>query len=95
MAAVTKQFRDDFETWAADRVAAGWFSGGDVEEIRATLRRDLAPGPDTLRAGVVVMVGSVPVPAAIDDHEQRYRLWAEFLAGEAEAIRRREKGHAQ
>jgi hypothetical protein len=58
-----------------------------MEEFRGTIRQDLAPGPDLLRAGLVVIVGGVEVPAAIEDHEERYRLWADFFAAEADSIR--------
>ena len=46
MATVTRKFRDDFETWAADRIAAGTWTAPDIEELRGLLRIDLAPGPD-------------------------------------------------
>jgi hypothetical protein len=88
MATVTRKFRDDFDTWAADRLRKGEFTPADMEELKEMLRRDLAPGPDQLRAGLTVIIASgVEVPAAIDDHEQRYRHWADFFSIEAEAIR--------
>ena len=87
MATVTRKFRDDFETWAADRIARGEFTQADMEDFRDMLRRDLVPGPDQLRQGVAVIIAAgVEVPAAIDDHEERYRLWAEYFAAEAMAI---------
>lgn len=93
MATVTKKFRDDFEAWAADRIARGEFNQADMEDFRDMLRRDLVPGPDQLRHGVAVIVAAgVEVPAAIDDHEERYRLWAEYFAAEAMAIRGLEQG---
>lgn len=94
MATVTRKFRDDFEVWAADRVARGEWTPAEIVDFRAMLRRDLEPGPDQLRAGLVVMVGTVPMPAAIDDHEERYRLWADFFAAEAEAIRANQTNEA-
>lgn len=88
MATVTRKFRDDFDLWAADRLAKGEFSESEMAELKDMLRRDLEPGPDQLRAGLTVIVAAgVEVPAAIDDHEERYRLWADFFAAEAEAIR--------
>lgn len=87
MATVTKKFRDDFETWAAHRVATGKCSSEEIESVREMLRADLAPGPDHLRAGLSVAVGGVAISAAIDDHEERYRLWADYFATEAECIR--------
>lgn len=88
MATVTRKFRDDFETWAADRLARGEFTEGDMAEFKDMLRRDLTPGPDQLREGLTVIIAAgVEVPATIDDHEERYQLWADFFAAEAEAIR--------
>ena len=87
MATVTRKFRDDFETWAADRLTRGQFTEADMAEFKDMLRQDLTPGPDLLCAGLVVIVGGVEVPAVIEDHEERYRLWADFFAVEAEAIR--------
>lgn len=88
MATVTRKFRDDFETWAADRIAKGEFSEADMEEFKILLRRDLSPGPDQLRAGLPVVIASgVEVPAMIDDHEERYRAWAEYFDFEAQSVR--------
>ena len=87
MATVTRKFRDDFEVWAADRIASGSWTALEVEELKGLLRIDLAPGPDQLRAGMHALnTAGVEVPAAIDDHEERYRMWANFFAVEASAI---------
>ena len=89
MTTVTRKFRDDFDTWAADRLAKGEFTPVDMAEFKDLLRRDLTPGPDQLRAGLTVIIAAgVEVPATIDDHERRYALWADYFAIEAEAIRR-------
>lgn len=88
MATVTRKFRDDFDTWAADRLAKGEFAEADMAEFKDLLRRDLAPGPDQLRAGLTVIIATgVEMPATIDDHEERYRLWADYFSVEAKAIR--------
>lgn len=88
MATVTRKFRDDFDTWAADRLAKGEFTPADMDEFKDMLRRDLTPGPDQLREGLTIIIAAgVEVPATIDDHERRYALWADFFAMEAEAIR--------
>lgn len=80
MATVTRKFRDDFETWAADRLAKGEFTPADMDEFKDLLRLDLTPGPDQLREGLTIIISAgVEVPAAIDDHEQRYQLWADFF----------------
>lgn len=89
MATVTRKFRDDFETWAADRMAKGEFTPADMEDFRDTLRRDLMPGSDELREGLTAIIAAdLEVPAAINNHEERYRHWADFFAIEAEAISR-------
>ena len=88
MASVTKKFRDDFEVWAAHRLASGEWSAAEMSDFKDLLRQDLAPGPDQLRVGLsVILAAGVEVPATIDDHEERYRLWADFFAVEAESIR--------
>ena len=88
MATVTRKFRDDFDTWAADRLAKGEFTQADMSEFKDLLRRDLTAGPDQLREGLTVVIAAgVEVPATIDDYEERYRLWADYFALEAEAIR--------
>lgn len=88
MATVTRKFRDDFDTWAADRLTRGHFTETDMAEFKDMLRRDLIPGTDQLRAGLkVIIANGVEVPATIDDHEERYQLWSEYFAVESEAIR--------
>ena len=88
MAIVTKKFRDDFETWAAHRIATGEWSESEMADFKDILRLDLSPGPDQLRIGVTVLLATgVTIPAVIDNQEERYRLWANFFADEAECIR--------
>lgn len=88
MATVTRKFRDEFDTWAADRLARGLFTPAEMVEFKDMLRRDLEPGPDHLREGLTVInAAGVEVPATIDDHEERYRLWGGYFATETEAIR--------
>ena len=59
-----------------------------MDELKDMLRRDLAPGADQLREGLIVIVTSgVEIPVAINDHEERYRLWSDFFSSEADAIR--------
>ena len=92
MATVTRKFRDDFEAWAADRIARGVFTDAEMAEFKDMLRRDLTPGPDQLREGLTVSIAAgVEVPATIDNHERRYALWAEYFDLEAEAIRQMQK----
>lgn len=85
---VTKQFKDDFDTWAADRLASGAFSQAEMDAFKAMLRIDFAPGPDQLRAGYeAINAAGVAIPVAIDDHAERYRVWSVFFADEASQIR--------
>ena len=87
MVTVTKIFRDDFEAWASHRIASGEWSENEMAEFKEMLRKDLVPGPDQLRVGVsLVIAAGVEIPTAIDDYEERYRLWSDFFAAEAEAI---------
>lgn len=96
MATVSRKFRDDFECWAADRLARSQFSKAEMDEFKEMLRRDLTPGPDLLREGLTVFIASgVEVPATIDDHEERYRLWSDYFAVEAEVIRNFKKEQHQ
>jgi hypothetical protein len=65
MATVTRKFRDDFDIWAADRLAKGEFTPADMDEFKDLLRRDLTPGPDQLRAGLTIIIAAgVEVPAS-------------------------------
>lgn len=92
MAIVTRKFRDDFETWAGHRIASGQWCESEMADFKNMLRIDLAPGPDQLRKGLgVINDAGVEFPATIDDHEARYRLWADYFAAEAEDIRLRKR----
>lgn len=87
MAQVTRQFRDDFETWAGHRIASREWTEAEMVEFKDMLRRDLEVGPDQLRAGVsAITAAGVEIPAVIDDCEERYRLWAAYFANEAAQI---------
>lgn len=83
MATVTRQFKENFEAWAADRIASGQFSESEMDDFKAMIRKDLQPGPDQLRQGLeIIKAAGVAVPATIDDHEERYLLWDNFFANE-------------
>jgi len=91
MATVTKRFRDNFERFAADRVATGEFSAEEMAEFRGMVRKDLQPGPDQIRGAVdCLMVAGVKIPATIDDESDRYLLWDEYFAWAVEEIESRE-----
>lgn len=87
MAIVTRRFMDNFEVFAAHRVASGYFTAAEMDEFRSLVRKDLEPGPDQIRTAVdCLAVAGVKIPATIDDAEDRYRLWDEFFAAEAADI---------
>lgn len=75
MATVTKKFKDNFDYWIANRVECGEFTTEQAEELRVMIRTDLTPGKDQLRQ------------FAIDDHEERFKLWDDFFAAECAEIR--------
>lgn len=88
MATVTRKFKDDFDTWASDRIESGQFTNDEMEELKGMLRIDFAPGPDQLRAGYSFLnEKGITIPATIDDHEERYRVWSDYFAAEANTIR--------
>ena len=85
---VTKQFKDDFDTWANDRLERGMFSKDEMDGFKAMLRIDFAPGKDQLRDGLeAINAAGVAVPVAIDNHEERYRVWTAYFSDEANQIR--------
>ena len=89
---VSRQFRDDFETWANDRLHFGAFTKEDMEEMRAMIRTDLTPGPDQLRDGLkVITAAGVEVPAMIDNVEDRIKCWTDYFAACAHEIRNRQR----
>ena len=75
MATVTKAFKENYDFWIANRVESGEFTPADAEELRVMIRKDLTPGPDQFRQ------------FAIDDHEERFKLWDDFFAAECAEIR--------
>lgn len=87
MALVERRFRDNFEAWAAMRIAHGDLTEQDIAELRETIRMELTPGPDTVRAGVWVVADGHVISGQIDDRDERYRLWDEFFEAELEDAR--------
>ncbi len=80
---VTKRFKEQFDIWAANKIANGDFTNQEMEDLKVLLRKDFTPGPDQLRAGLTfIKAAGVEVPATIDDHEERYRVWDEFFTSE-------------
>lgn len=80
---VTKRFKEQFDIWAKNKVANGDFTAEEIEKLKVLLRKDFAPGPDQIRAGLTfIKAAGVEVPATIDDHEERYRVWDEYFTSE-------------
>ena len=89
---VTKQFKDDFDTWANDRLKWGDFTPEDMTEFKELLRKDMTPGPDQLRQGLTLITqAGVEVPAMIDKVEDRIKCWSDYFAACASEIRDRYK----
>lgn len=85
---VTVQFKEDFNTWAANALKFGNFTNEDMEEFKDLLRRDLQPGPDQLRQGLEFITESgVTIPAMIDNCEDRIKCWTDYFASCANEIR--------
>jgi len=83
MATVTRKFKEQFDIWAANKIANGDFTNQEMEDLKGLLRKDFTPGPDQLRAGLTfIKAAGVEVPATIDDHEERYRVWDEYFTSE-------------
>ena len=83
MATVTRKFKEQFDIWATRKLSDGDFTNQEMEDLKVLLRKDFAPGPDQLREGLTfIKAAGVEVPATIDDHEERYRVWDEYFASE-------------
>lgn len=93
MASVTKRFRDNYEFWMAHKLSTGEFDQEQADELKSMIRKDLIDGPDQLREGLTVIIAAgVTVPATIDDHLERYKLWDDFFAVECAEIRQVSSG---
>lgn len=89
---VTKQFKDDFDTWANDRLKLGDFTPEDMTEFKELLRKDMTPGPDQLRQGLTLITqAGVEIPAMIDKVEDRIKCWTDYFSACASEIRARYK----
>jgi hypothetical protein len=85
---VTRKFKDDFDVWAEYKVRWGDFTKEEIDELKIMLRKDFAPGPDQLRAGVeIINEAGVAVPAMIDNYEDRIKCWTDYFAASAAEIR--------
>lgn len=85
---VTKQFKEDFDTWASNRIKFGDFTEEDMSEFKAMLRKDMAPGKDQLREGLeIITAAGITIPAMIDNYEDRIKCWAGYFSACASEIR--------
>ena len=83
---------------AAEDVVGGAAAEGDAEQTDVDVGDALGVRVQVVHVAEVVRTfaglamrhaAGVEVPATIDDHNERYRLWADYFAAEAEAIRAR------
>jgi hypothetical protein len=89
---VTKQFKDDFDVWADDRLRYKVFTPEDMAEFKQLLRKDMTPGPDQLREGLTfITAAGVEVPAMIDNVDDRIKCWTDYFAVCAGEIRARSR----
>jgi hypothetical protein len=95
MATVTREFRNNFENWAQRKIDACHFTLAEIEDLRGLIRKDLTPGPDQLRGECEFLTAAgVKIPATIDDHEERYRLWESFFAARCKELEQYVGGQA-
>jgi hypothetical protein len=84
---VTKQFKEDFDLWAADAIQRGEYTEADMAELKAILRNDFQPGPDQQREQLEFLTADGVVSAMIDSYEERIKVWTNFFAACANEIR--------
>lgn len=86
---VTKEFKDNFDLWAADVVDRKEWTAEQIEGLKDVMRKhELADGPDTLRDTLVHYTPEgVEQPSAINDPKERFRYWNDFFAAKAAEIR--------
>jgi len=88
---VSKQFKDDFDTWANHVVQWKEWTQEEIDGLKQLMRDyELADGPDRLRDTLVHFTpDGKEHPSAIDDPKMRYGMWANWFADEANTIRNR------
>ena len=95
MAAVTKRFRDNYDFWISHKIKSGEFSEEEAKELKGMIRQDLIEGSDQLREGLeIITAAGVKMPATIDDHLERYKLWDEFFEVECQEIQAEKSGRS-
>ena len=95
MATVTKKFRDNYENWISHKIKSGEFSEEEAKELKGMIRQDLIEGPDQIREGLEIIVAAgLTMPATIDDHLERYKLWDEFFEVECQEIQAEKSGRS-
>lgn len=105
---VTKQFKDNFDTWAADVIERGEWTKAQMEGIpghademqaigfKGILRKfELSDGPDRLRDTLMHRLpdGSY-TKSAIDCPKRRFAAWDAYFSEQAEIIRSRSRRSA-
>ena len=74
MATVTRKFRDDFDLWAADRIARGEFTEPDMAEFKDTTPALFWAAKHLQDAGTRQQQAMAQLPGLVD---QLQRLMAE------------------
>ena len=89
---VTKQFKENFDLWAADAVESKRWDQDEIEGFKKLMREfELADGPDRLRDDLVHYTPEgVEQPRAIDDPKKRFEYWNDYFAAMAGEIRSRQ-----
>lgn len=89
---VTKQFKENFDLWAADVVDAKTWTAEEVEGFKKLMREyELADGPDRLRDTLVHYTPEGnEAPSAIDDPKKRFEYWDNYFASQAGHIKQRQ-----
>ena len=85
---VTKQFKDNFDTWSDFVVDRGEWTLDEIGGLKRLLREyELADGPDRLRDELVHYTPEgKEKPSAINDPKERYRHWDRFFSEKAAEI---------
>lgn len=88
---VTKQFKENFDLWAADLVDAKTWTAEEVDGFKNLMREyELADGPDRLRDTLVHYTPEGnEAPSAIDDPKKRFEYWDNYFASQAGQIKQR------
>ena len=88
---VTKQFKENFDLWAADVVEEKTWTLEEIDGFKKLMREyELADGPDRLRDDLVHYTPEgKEIPSAIDDPKARFEYWNNFFSAYAGQVKQR------